>query len=220
MYLRWIRNAVRPTSGAREDVLCFHVGAGRYALSPQVIESYRDPQGTVRKRLLWTPGRAIRTCCAVDTGDPVVRALWWLEVAARIDVLRSTVDPDAARVLESLPALLATAARTVPMPTDAESAFVEAWTGASASARERHETLRSWYERCWQQATTQVRGDIVNPAEISYPQALALLKLQPGFTQAELKSAYRAAVFIAHPDRGGSHAQFVRVGAAYALLQA
>lgn len=220
MYLRWIRNAVRATSGAREDVLCFHVGAGRYALSPQVIESYRDARGTVRKRLLWSPGRAIRTCCAADTGDPVVRVLWWLEVAARIDGLRSTPDLTAGRVLEALPSLLETVARTVPMPTDAESTFVEAWNSAATSARERHETLRTWYERCWQQATTQVSHTTGSPTDISYPQALALLKLHPGFTQAELKSAYRAAVFTAHPDRGGSHAQFVRVGAAYALLQA
>lgn len=43
-------------------------------------------------------------------------------------------------------------------------------------------------------------------------------ELSVGFTQSELKKAYRKAVLIAHPDRGGSSAAFQKVRDSYKIL--
>lgn len=55
---------------------------------------------------------------------------------------------------------------------------------------------------------------------ITVPQALEILKLQPGASPDQVKSAYRQAVQVAHPDHGGSHDAFTRVSAAYQILLA
>lgn len=222
MYLRWIRHAVRGTSRLRYDVLCFHSGPGRYALSPQVIESYRGPSGAVHKRLVWAPGSSIRTCCAADKQDPISRVLWWLEVSERVEQLQSIsaweITAEQQRLLDQLPALLDAMARTVPMPSSAESEFVEAWS--ERTARLEHETLRAWYERCWTETQEAMKTRVPDPTRITRSEALALFGLSATYTSEELKQAYRKAAFAAHPDReGGSHAQFLRVGAAYELLR-
>lgn len=222
MYLRWIRNPVRDLRH-REDLLCFHAGPGRYALSPQVIESYRNDAGVVRKRLVWTPGPAIRTCCAGDATDPVPRTLWWVDVSERIGELQarraSKLPPPLQRLLVAMPELLNDMARTVAIPTATESAFVEAWM--RSTARQKGEPLRAWYERCWTAAQEQLKQAASDPTSITRAEALALFGLAVPFTPEALKKAYRKAAFEAHPDRaGGSHARFLRVGAAYELLRA
>lgn len=221
VYLRWIRNPVRDLRH-REDLLCFHAGPGRYALSPQVIESYRNDAGVVRKRLVWTPGPAIRTCCARDAQDPVPRVLWWGDVSERIDALRarpaSLLPLMLQQLLAGLPGMLNAMARTVAIPTADESEFVEAW--ANSAARQRGESLHAWYVRCWTTAQERLKQAASDPTRITHAEALALLGLAAFFTPEELKKAYRRAAFEAHPDRaGGSHAQFIRVGAAYELLR-
>lgn len=46
---------------------------------------------------------------------------------------------------------------------------------------------------------------------------LAILGLQPGATQPEIKRAYKRLAAKAHPDGGGSHEAFIRLQAAYEL---
>jgi hypothetical protein len=222
MYLRWIRNAVRETNRLRHDVLCFHTGPGRYTLSPQVVESYRDADRAVRKRLVWTPGRSIRTCCAADLHDPIPRALWWIEVSERIDLLRNAhpddVTPQMQVMLEDLPSFVTAMAQVVPMPSPEESDFVQAWI--ATSPRTTSETLRAWYDRCWAEAHERLAKQVPDPTSVTWTEALALFGLSGSYTSEDLKKAYRAAAFAAHPDRpGGSHVQFLRVGAAYELLR-
>ena len=48
--------------------------------------------------------------------------------------------------------------------------------------------------------------------------AMTILNVRPGFSEQELKKAYREQSLIAHPDKGGSSDQFVRVAAAFELL--
>lgn len=50
-------------------------------------------------------------------------------------------------------------------------------------------------------------------------QALNILGLATPFTLAELKSAYRKAALKAHPDCGGTEAEFIKVDNAYDLLK-
>jgi hypothetical protein len=122
------------------------------------------------------------------------------------------------RLLVVLPDLLNAMARTVSMPTEAESAFVEAW--ARSSARQKGESLRAWYERCWTAAQEQLKQAAPDPTNITRAEAMALFKLVEPFTTEDLKKAYRKAAFETHPDRaGGSHERFLRVGAAYELLR-
>lgn len=52
----------------------------------------------------------------------------------------------------------------------------------------------------------------------AYDRALALLGLAPGFTQAALKRAYRAAISRTHPDAGGTDDAAQAVNGAYALI--
>lgn len=60
-------------------------------------------------------------------------------------------------------------------------------------------------------------GD-ATPAADAYDQALALLGLAPGFTQAALKRAYLAAIRKAHPDAGGTAHAAQAVNSAYELI--
>lgn len=62
---------------------------------------------------------------------------------------------------------------------------------------------------------TETTAQATSPARV---RALALLGLRPGASPVEIKSAWRAAVLSAHPDRGGDPAEFRRVHAAYELL--
>lgn len=52
-----------------------------------------------------------------------------------------------------------------------------------------------------------------------YEQALALLGLKAGFTQDDLKRAFRARIKAAHPDAGGSTEAAAALNAAYELLK-
>lgn len=45
-----------------------------------------------------------------------------------------------------------------------------------------------------------------------------VLRLQPGASPAEIKSAYRARMMECHPDRGGSEEEAKRVNRAFELL--
>lgn len=54
---------------------------------------------------------------------------------------------------------------------------------------------------------------------ISYRESLALFNLQPGYSEIELKTAYRKAAHKYHPDKGGDSEIFKRVTAAYDLLK-
>lgn len=47
----------------------------------------------------------------------------------------------------------------------------------------------------------------------------ALLKVEPTASQAEIKAAYRKMVKTAHPDAGGDPDEFVRITAAYNVLE-
>lgn len=62
---------------------------------------------------------------------------------------------------------------------------------------------------------TGTTAQATSPARV---RALALFGLRPGASLVEIKSAWRAAVLSAHPDRGGDPAEFRRVHAAYELL--
>ena len=54
----------------------------------------------------------------------------------------------------------------------------------------------------------------------TFEEALALLHLTAPVTASDIKRAYRAQAFLAHPDRGGSHATMVTINAAYELALA
>lgn len=51
-------------------------------------------------------------------------------------------------------------------------------------------------------------------------EALRVLNVKPPITRATIKRAYRAQALVAHPDHGGSHAEMVRLNAAYELALA
>ena len=54
---------------------------------------------------------------------------------------------------------------------------------------------------------------------ISYQQSLAALGLRPGYTNAELKAAYRKSAHRYHPDKaGGNGEKFKQISAAYKFL--
>ncbi len=57
------------------------------------------------------------------------------------------------------------------------------------------------------------------PPPDPHGQAVALLALPPGFTQANLKAAYRTAIRRAHPDAGGTQEAAQAVIAAHALIR-
>jgi len=62
------------------------------------------------------------------------------------------------------------------------------------------------------------RQDVKLPRTVE--EALAALHLTPPVTASDVKRAYRAQAFRAHPDHGGSHAAMVRINAAYELALA
>lgn len=53
---------------------------------------------------------------------------------------------------------------------------------------------------------------------MNYAEACKILGLEAGFTDAELKTAYRRAANVAHPDVGGSDEEFVGISSAYKFL--
>lgn len=67
------------------------------------------------------------------------------------------------------------------------------------------ELLKKFWERfyAWQSGT----------------EAYQVLELQPGAGQDEIQLAYRRAIQRAHPDMGGSAAEFARVRSAYEILK-
>lgn len=46
----------------------------------------------------------------------------------------------------------------------------------------------------------------------------SILGIQPGASFADIKRAYRKAVFQVHPDHGGKQEDFIRINAAYSIL--
>lgn len=50
-------------------------------------------------------------------------------------------------------------------------------------------------------------------------EALMILGLSRKFTGKDVKSAYRKKSLVAHPDKGGSATEFLKVREAYELLQ-
>lgn len=54
----------------------------------------------------------------------------------------------------------------------------------------------------------------------TFEEALRVLNVKPPITRAAIKRAYRAQALVAHPDHGGSHAEMVRLNAAYELALA
>lgn len=59
----------------------------------------------------------------------------------------------------------------------------------------------------------------LDPDEIPYPTALAVLGLSYPFSQEELKTTYRQLVKQHHPDQGGDAERFMEIQAAYELLE-
>lgn len=47
------------------------------------------------------------------------------------------------------------------------------------------------------------------------PEFMAMLGLLPPYSPEDVQAAYRAKVMLAHPDRGGSHAEFVKLQEAF-----
>jgi hypothetical protein len=62
------------------------------------------------------------------------------------------------------------------------------------------------------------REQVVLPRTVE--EAISLLRLTAPFTAKEVRRAYRARAFHAHPDRGGSHGEMVVLNAAYELALA
>lgn len=62
------------------------------------------------------------------------------------------------------------------------------------------------------------RQDVKLPRTVE--EALAALHLARPVMTSDVKRAYRAQAFHAHPDHGGSHAAMVRINAAYELALA
>ncbi len=54
---------------------------------------------------------------------------------------------------------------------------------------------------------------------ISYRESLSLLLLEPGYTDEQLKTAYRKAAHSHHPDKGGDAEKFKQIVAAYEFLK-
>jgi hypothetical protein len=61
-------------------------------------------------------------------------------------------------------------------------------------------------------------GKTANLVHLSDSDAIGLLQLNPVFTLAQLKKAYRTQALQQHPDRGGSAAQFIALRQAYQQL--
>ena len=58
-----------------------------------------------------------------------------------------------------------------------------------------------------------------NPTVTSSAEARTILGVEAGVEAADLKKAYKVAALKAHPDKGGSQAEFIRVTQAYELLK-
>jgi hypothetical protein len=54
-----------------------------------------------------------------------------------------------------------------------------------------------------------------NPSPEERPEFMATLGLLPPYSPEDVQAAYRAKVLLAHPDRGGSDAEFIRLHEAY-----
>ena len=58
----------------------------------------------------------------------------------------------------------------------------------------------------------------MSPALRSYGDFYAILKVSPEATFAEIRTAYRRAALLSHPDKGGSQEDFVKVAKAFEVL--
>ncbi|MDX1536653.1 DNA-J related domain-containing protein [Arsukibacterium sp.] len=75
--------------------------------------------------------------------------------------------------------------------------------------------LDEYLRQFWQ----HYRKNSDDKTQLSAEQAQQLLKLQPGFTLAELKKAYRSQALLAHPDRASGNAEkFRQIQRAYQSL--
>lgn len=83
----------------------------------------------------------------------------------------------------------------------------------------RYHQQEYWKQRAQRKRTEQRRKPahqtVKKPKTLT--EALKILNLRPPVTRTEIKRAYRAQAQLAHPDHGGSHAEMVRLNAAYEL---
>jgi len=88
---------------------------------------------------------------------------------------------------------------------------------------QQRETRREQREKRQQQKTEKqrkapTREEVTLPKTLA--EALAVFHLTAPVTLSDVKRAYRAQAYRAHPDHGGSHAAMVRINAAYELALA
>jgi FtsZ-interacting cell division protein YlmF len=84
--------------------------------------------------------------------------------------------------------------------------------------KRREQREKRQQKKAEKQRKTRNREEVTLPK--TFEEALALLHLTAPVTASEIKRAYHAQAFHAHPDRGGSHAAMVTINAAYELALA
>ncbi len=216
MFLRWKKKAVTRKGGV--GAACEHKKPTT-RLVPQVLESYRH-EGRSRHRHVWT-GPSFRLCCM---DHPQRRGDWWTDV---LSTLRAKFG--AALKTPQWQRIIAEMGKTIPALTPTERAIYEqGYLHRTFHRRRSGEDVDDYLRRIWARATFNWRTGKPRPgwttfwfnAGASQPvDPHDVLGLSPGFTQDELKAAYRAAAKRTHPDLGGSDEKFRHVQEAYDILR-
>jgi DnaJ-like protein len=223
MAVRWKKTR---DSGRSFPARCFHP-AGSSRIVPQVVRLDLGQEQPV-----FTVDVSIRECCLAD---PCVRVAWWSSARRRLaDELPKYPHIDGAWLVQQL-------GQRVPPPTDedrwvdqliqkvtirgrtsaARSAFYDALLRAAqhlaclnVSGGSNKDRTAGWPGGV-EDAARRFVEDVLTPPLAA---ERSLLGLGPVFTEAELKTAYRAAVRQHHPDAGGSEVTMKEINAAYERL--
>jgi hypothetical protein len=175
----------RVDGGTGRCLRCDHEASERFLVRPVIVESYRSDRGPTR-RYVWAIGPGIRTCC-ID--DPHQRLVFWAGVHEHVAYLDAEVPDEGDRV--------AIRSKLAEFTKELERVVPTNWSRAGAD-----------------DGSHGARPDTAGRAPPHVPPCFAVLGLTPPATKENVMRAYRRKAFEAHPDRGGSHADFVAIGIA------
>lgn len=168
-------------------------------VTPQVLESVRV-NGEPRHKVVWT-GPSFRLC---NLDSPMDRVQWWKLV------LLSMSKED----------VLGKLATVIPRPSREEFEIYERiqWPLVGRVG----ESFGDMKARHWKLAMDDWRRLPTPPKVSSLPKdprrLFAVFGLPTRFTEKDLKTAYRKAVFVHHPDKGGTVEDFRAVMEAHSIL--
>lgn len=210
MFLRWKRKMVTRVAAYFQG--CQH-GTSTERVTPQILESYRDKDGKPKHRVVWT-GPSFRMCCVELHTE---RALWWrnaeLGLGAVPEDQRTRFKAQMAEIIPGLSREEWTIYHQHYLNNPFEPRPYESWDEMNR---------RYWVEACRRyhasKAREQARREQAWESSWGPSECMRVFGLNPGFTQAELKKAWRAAALKHHPDQGGSHEAFIRMKQAYEFL--